>query len=184
MSAAETILSPEAVTGAHGSSLQRVVRRMGMASGNGKQEIHTPDDLAELVVKHFLPCGKIVEPCKGDGAFVRAMPGCDWYEIAEGRDWLTADGKWDWCVTNPPWKHLGAFLDKAMQCSDNIVFLCWASAWWTKNRQRRISAEGFGMVEMLCVQTPRNKPWPDSGFILSATWLKRGWKGSTRIEYA
>jgi hypothetical protein len=151
-----------------------------MAAGDGVQEIYTPDDLAKLIVQHFRPSGKICEPCRGDGAFVRAMPGCDWYEKADGKDFMLAEGKWDWIVTNPPWNDVRIFLRKSMTHADNIVFLCWASAWWTKARQREIRECGFGMVEMCFVPTPP-APWPQSGFLLAAVWLRRGWTGSTKL---
>ena len=149
----------------------------------GKQDVMTPDGLAADIVAHFRPAGRVCEPCKGDGAFLRAMPGADWFEIVEGRDFLTAAGRWDWIVTNPPWRDLGPFLDKAMECADNVVFLAWASAWFTKYRQRRLHEEGFGMVEMLCMDTPMVEPWPDSGFILCATWIRKGWTGSMKVSY-
>ena len=152
-----------------------------MAKGDGVQEIYTPDDLARMIVNHFRPSGRICEPCKGGGAFVRALPGCDWFEVQEGRDFMAADGKWDWIVTNPPWNDVRLFLRKSMQHADNIVFLCWASAWWTKARQREIREHGFGMVEMLSCPTPP-PPWPQSGFLLSAVWLRRGWNGGTLIS--
>ena len=156
------------------------VVRGGMAEGDGEQRIFTPDELARDIVSHFRPSGRLLEPCKGDGAFLRAMPGCDWFEIAEGSDFLTATGEWDWIVTNPPWRDVGPFLEKAMQCADNIVFLCWASAWWSKCRQRLIREGGFGMAEMYFVPTPP-PPWPQSGFLLAATWIRRGWRGGMTL---
>ena len=147
----------------------------------GEQVVFTPDALAAGIVGHFRPAGRVCESCKGGGAFLRAMPGADWFEIAEGRDFLTADGRWDWIVTNPPWRDLGPFLEKAMACADNVVFLAWASAWWSKARQRKIEAAGFGMAEMLLCPTPP-KPWPQSGFLLGAVWLRRGWHGGLTIS--
>jgi len=152
-----------------------------MAVGDGEQVIYTPDDLAQLNVNHVKPSGKICEPCRGGGAFQRAMPGCDWYEKADGKDFMLAEGKWDWIVTNPPWNDLANFLRKSMRHSDNVVFLCWASAWWTKARLREISEQGFGIVEMCFVPTPP-PPWPQSGFQLAAVWLRRGWTGSTLLR--
>ena len=152
-----------------------------MAAGDGKQEIYTPDDLARLIVEHFKPSGRICEPCRGGGAFQRALPGCDWFEIQEGRDFMAAEGKWDWIVTNPPWNDVKLFLRKAMRHADNVVFLCWASAWWTKARLQEIEDGGFGMVEMLKVPTPP-EPWPQSGFQLAAVWLRRGWTGGCVIS--
>lgn len=142
----------------------------------GKQEIYTPDSLAKTIVSHFKPSGRICEPCKGGGAFVRAMPGCEWFEIEEGRDFLKAEGHWDWIVTNPPWKDAGVFLEKSMAHADNVVFLTWLTAVLTKARHRKIAESGFGIVEMLLVPTPP-PPWPQSGFQLAATWIRRDWQG-------
>jgi len=147
----------------------------------GEQAIYTPDELAGAIVDHFKPSGRICEPCKGGGAFVRAMPGCEWFEIEEGRDFLTAEGRWDWIVTNPPWKDTGAFLQKSMKHADNIVFLCWLTAMLTKARNRMVQEAGFGVVEMLLVPTPP-PPWPQSGFQLAATWVRRGWQGSAAFS--
>lgn len=152
-----------------------------MAPGGGNQNIWTPDGLAKQIVDHFQPTGRILEPCKGGGAFERAMPGCDWCEISEGRDFFEIVGHWDWIVTNPPFRMVPRFLDKAMECSDNIVFLCWLVVFFTKARQRALMEAGFGMVEMLCVPTPP-KPWPQSGFQVGATWIKRGYKGPVTIS--
>ena len=155
--------------------------RSCLPGNTGEQAIYTPDELAALIVSHFKPSGRICEPCKGGGSFVRAMPGCDWYEIAEGKNFLTAQGRWDWIVTNPPWELVAEFLAKSMQCSDNIVMLCWLTALYTKARQRMIREAGWGMVEMLYVPTPP-APWPQSGFQLAAMWLRRGWTGGVQIS--
>ncbi|MGA2660945.1 MAG: DUF932 domain-containing protein, partial [Verrucomicrobiota bacterium] len=52
---------------------------------NGDDRIPTHDALARAVVEHFLPCGRIVEPSSGNGAFLRALPkGGDWFEYDSG----------------------------------------------------------------------------------------------------
>jgi hypothetical protein len=53
---------------------------------NGNDRIYTPPFLAKLIIEHFKPQGKILEPCRGKGAFSDLMPGCDWCEIDEGKD--------------------------------------------------------------------------------------------------
>jgi hypothetical protein len=51
---------------------------------------------------HFLPSGRIVEPGAGNRAFMRALPkGADSFEVRKGRDFLKAEGRWDWAVGNP-----------------------------------------------------------------------------------
>jgi hypothetical protein len=166
-----------------GAPVLDVPVREQMYAGNGKQAIYTPDDVAKMIVAHYKPAGRLCEPCKGDGAFVRAMPGCDWYEKAEGRDYMSATGHWDWVITNPPWNDVMSFLRKSLQVADNVVFLCYASAWWTRARQAEITTGGFGMAEMLVVPTPP-PPWPQSGFLLTATHLRRGWTGNIKLTHA
>ena len=68
---------------------------------NGNDKVYTPSSLAELIINHFKPTGKILEPCRGKGAFSNLMPNCDWCEIDEGKDFFTIEGHWDWLVTNP-----------------------------------------------------------------------------------
>jgi hypothetical protein len=39
---------------------------------------------------------------------LRALPkGADWCEIQNGRDFLKAEGRWDWAVGNPPFSWCG-----------------------------------------------------------------------------
>ena len=65
----EKNIEGEKVTAGYRSDQQIV--RSPIASGIGKQDIYTPDDLAHLIVAYFCPSGRICEPCKGDGPFVR-----------------------------------------------------------------------------------------------------------------
>jgi hypothetical protein len=161
--------------------------RRPLVPHGGNDCIDTPDDLAELIVAHFKPTGRVLEPCRGGGAFVRALTAsgceCEYCEIKEGIDFLTVEGYWPWIVTNPPWSQFRAFLKKSMQVADNIVFLTLSNAWLMRARQRDIKAEGFGLVEILEVPVPP-KPWPQFGICLGAAWLRRGWKGSTWIHSA
>jgi hypothetical protein len=152
-------------------------------SGNGKlipdggeDCVNTPDSLADTIVRHFMPSGRILEPCYGAGAFARAMPGCDSLDISKGQDFLKAEGRWDWIVTNPPYSAFRDFLRKAMQVSNNIVFLALVNAWFVRARQEDIRRAGFGMVELFEVPVPA-APWPRFGMTLAAGWLRRGWEG-------
>src|SRR5437016_5113358 len=80
-------------------------------SKGGNDCLQTPPELARAIVEHFRPSGKILEPCRGDGAFTDAMPGCDWCELKLGIDFLTFTSRgYNWLVTNPPWSLLRQFL--------------------------------------------------------------------------
>ena len=149
---------------------------MALAPRGGNDVVYTPDSLAAEIVKHFNPNGRMCEPCKGGGAFTRVMPGCDWFEIAEGRDFFGAQGRWDWVVTNPPWSKFRGFLIKSMTVADNVVFLALLNAWFMRARMRDMEQHGFGLVEALLLDTP-GKPWPQTGFQLAAVHARRGYSG-------
>ncbi len=93
--------------------IRLVASELGVEDGapvlprNGDDQVQTPDAPARAVVEHFLPCGRIVEPSSGNGAFLRALPkGADWFEIQKGRDFLKAKGPSDWadrcCIAPGP----------------------------------------------------------------------------------
>jgi len=113
---------------------------------------------------------------------MRAMPLCDWCEIDEGRNFLTTEGKWDWVVTNPPWSQFRPFLLKSMEVADNVVFLSLLNAWFMRARVRDMRNAGFGIVEVLMLDTPK-KPWPQTGFQLSAVHVKRGYRSPVVFTY-
>lgn len=154
-----------------------------LAPRGGNDRVWTPDTLAAQIVAHFSPSGRILEPCKGAGAFVRAMPGCDWCEIDEGRNFLTTEGRWDWIVTNPPWSQFRAFLGRSMAVADNVVILSLVNAFFMRARVDDMRRAGFGIVEILMLPTPA-KPWPQTGFQLGATHIRRGYAGPTTLSYA
>lgn len=153
-----------------------------LAPKGGNDKVYTPDGLAAAIVAHYKPFGTILEPCRGQGAFVRAMPGCSWCEIDDGRDFFNVFGAYDWIVTNPPWSQFRAFLNQSMRLADNIVFLSLVNAFFMKARVNDMRGYDFGMVEILMLDTPP-KPWPQTGFQLGATYIKRGWKGPTLITH-
>ena len=143
----------------------------------GNDRIYTPDALARDIVSHFRPAGRILEPAAGDGAFVRALPPCDWCEIDKGMDFFACRDHYDWIITNPPYSLFTRFLRKSLESADNIVFLCPISAWFQRARERAIKEAGFNIVEICRVPVPP-PPWPQFGLSLAATWLRRGWLGS------
>lgn len=143
----------------------------------------TPVDTASLIINHFHPCGRVLDPCRGQGAFFNQIPNCDWCELTEGVDFFKASGHWDWVISNPPWSKFRDFLTHSMKVSDNIVFLCLINACFMKARQRDLKDHNFGIVEILHVDTPP-KPWPQAGFSLGAVWFRRNWSGSCSFSHS
>lgn len=153
-----------------------------LAPRGGNDRVYTPPKLARQIVGHFKPTGRRLEPCAGKMAFVQAMPGCDWMEVDLGRDFFAGGGRYDWVVTNPPWSQFRPFLCKSMDVADNVVFLSLVNAFFMKARVADMRDRGFGIVQILMLKTP-SKPWPQTGFQLGATHIRRGHKGPTTIVY-
>ena len=147
-----------------------------------EDRVMTPDGLAQLMVATFQPSGSILEPCAGQGAFLRALEGrgtVSWCEIEKGRDFLNSTEKVDWIVTNPPWSRFKEFLIHALSLSDNVVFLATVNHWWTKRRVREVIDAGFGYRHLLLVDWP--KEFPASGFQLGAMHVQRRFDGPMQL---
>lgn len=160
-----------------------------LAPRGGNDCVMTPPSLAAAIIAHFKPTGALLDPCRGTGAFYDAFPSSslrDWCEITQGRDFLTRDfagERYAWTITNPPWSQIRPFLARAMKVSDNVVYLCLVNAFWMKARLADMRTAGFGIREILLLDTPP-KPWPQTGFQLGATHIQRGWKGDIRVSDA
>ena len=162
-----------------------------LAPKGGNDRVYTPDALARQIVRHFKPCGAMLEPCRGRGAFYNALleakfqdgGSVEFAEIDGGIDFLTIGSyRFDWVVTNPPWSQFRAFLGKSMEVADNVVFLSLVNAFFMRARVEDMRKAGFRFVEILMLPTPP-KPWPQTGFQLGATHIKRGYSGSCKVTY-
>jgi len=162
----------------------------------GNDRIMTPDPLAQWIVDYFMPTGHVLEPCSGDGAFIRAF--LNWKdqlhpsaltisscEIDEGLDFFNVNDAdhYDWIITNPPYSKFTAFLKHSMQVADNVVFLCLENAFFQKARLRAMKEKNFGFVEIIHVETPP-KPWPQFGLQVGVVHIKKDYTGETKIKYA
>ena len=142
-------------------------------------EVMTLLKMAERIVKHFNPTGKILEPCCGDGSFLRFLNGADWCEITKGRDFMEVKKHYEWIVTNPPWSKIKDFLKKSFEVADNVVFLMTVNHAFTKARIRIMQDMGFGIKEIMLLDMP--KEFPQSGFQLGAIHYQKGYDGSCEI---
>jgi hypothetical protein len=75
----------------------------------------TPPPIAADIVNHFKPTGRILDPCRGDGAFWNVMPGAEWCEAREGRNFYDWNEPVDWIVSNPPYSIYDDFMTHAMR---------------------------------------------------------------------
>ena len=83
-------------------------------------------------------------------------------------------------MTNPPWSRLRDFTLHAMRIAPDIVWLAPLTNLTTKARLRDLEANGFGIAELVKIDTPRG--WPQSGFQLVAAHLRKGHAGSWTVS--
>ncbi len=86
--------------------------------------VYTPPRIAKDIVTHFKPSGKCLDPCKGDGVFLKLLPpGSDWCEIREGKDFFKYKEKVDWIIGNPPYSIFVEWLRHSFDIADNVVYI-------------------------------------------------------------
>lgn len=90
---------------------------------NPKDAVYTPEWAASDIVQWFKPFGRILEPCKGQGAILKYLPGAEWCEISEGKDFFAWTDPVDWIITNPPYSTFNEWLKHSFEVSENVVFL-------------------------------------------------------------
>ena len=145
----------------------------------------TPIYLAKEIIEHFNPIGRILDPCRGKGAFYNNFntDNKDWCELADDKDFLTYDKKVDWIITNPPWSKMQQFLVHGMKISKNVVYLTTINHYTTKRRIRDMREHNFAIKEIYNVPTP-TKPWPQLGFQLAAVYTQYRWNGDIKFSYS
>ncbi len=144
---------------------------------------YTPEQLAKEIVKYFKPSGKILEPCSGTGAFLKALPiETEWCEITKGKNFFDYHNKVDWIVTNPPFSKLTKFLEHSFRISNNVVFLINLAGLFTTKRIRIMNVNKFAMKEIRFVKQPET--FVQCGRIPAAVHFKREYSGKTKMSYS
>lgn len=157
-----------------------IKRGKSMVPRSGNDVVYTPRPLAKWIVDHFQLCGRILEPCKGDGAFTDFMPDAEWCELALGIDFFEYQKEVDWIVTNPPWSLLREFLVHSMKIADDVVMVITLNSLWTRARKRDIRDAGFAIKEIMLIDSPP-QPWPHVGMQIGVVHFQKGWTGDIRM---
>lgn len=148
--------------------------------------VFTKPTLAQRLIGHFRPTGRILDPCRGNGAFYDNLPEPrDWCEIRDGRDFRECKELFDWILTNPAWSKepYRAISAHAFEIADNVILLTRLhNAIGTYARHRDWRNRGHGLREIVILR------WEDAGFrpegfVLGAFYWQRGWTGCTKITY-
>lgn len=143
----------------------------------GNDKVYTPDYLAKYIVEYFKPQGTILEPCCGDGVFLKYMK-ADWCEIDKGKDFFDYNiENIDWVITNPPFSKIRQFLLYCYKLKvKNIVFLCPINhIMGLKARWRDMMENNYGIKEIILIDTP--KEFPQSGFQWGINHIQKNYNG-------
>ena len=135
--------------------------------------IYTPDWCAADMVRHFKPSGRILEPCRGGGAFMKHLPAdAMWCEIKEGRDFFAWRELVDWIITNPPYSLTREFLRHALTVALNVVFLLPARNIFSGYGTVRECAGWGGMAAIRWYGTGARLNFPMGNGIAAIHWAK------------
>lgn len=143
----------------------------------------TPHHLAVQLAARVRPSGKILEPCAGNGNFVRALrPYGDvrWCEIDLGVDFFQWTEPVDWIVTNPPWSQFANFLKHSLTIADHVALMSTVNHWWTGYRVRLIREGGFRYQHLILFDPPDS--FPATGFQLGMMVVSKQHVGDLCIE--
>jgi hypothetical protein len=142
--------------------------------------VMTPLPLCKQIINYLKPTGKILEPFKGTGNFLKACPQMIYCEIEENKPFENFNDRVDWIITNPPWSKLKIMLEKSCQVSDkHIVFLVTVNHVFTKARIRLTDNYNFKLKEILYIDTP--KEFPQMGFQLGVIHWEKNYNGLVYI---
>lgn len=145
--------------------------------------VYTPDWAALDMVKHFAPSGRVLEPFKGGGVFLKFIPNAEWCEAAEGRDFFKWTEHVDWIITNPPYSILRECWRHASRVADHIVFLVPIRNFFGSDGfMRELHAWG-GLPECRIYGTGTRLGFP-FGNCVAAIYTQRGYRGDMRWSYA
>lgn len=142
----------------------------------------TPDHIAKAVVDRFKPSGRVLDPCKGDGAFIKHMPGAEWCEIREGRCFYDWTEPVDWIVSNPPYSVFSDFLRHSFKVAENIVYLIPINKAFNSERMMREIWEWGGVRTCYTVSGGGALGFP-IGFCIGALHFEKGYRGGMSVEF-
>lgn len=147
---------------------------------NPRDVVYTPDDVARDVVEFFKPSGKILEPCSGDGAFLRHLPpDTEWCEIEQGRDFFAEHRHFDWIIGNPPYSIYADWIRHSFKLADNIVYVIPVNKVFNSYKMMRETAEYGGIPTIYTIAGGGALNFVEIGFSIGAIHFQRGYKGGT-----
>ncbi len=145
--------------------------------------VTTPVEISCMIINKFSLYGLILDPFKGTGSFYDNYPNNlekDWCEIKQNKDFFFYNNHVDWIISNPPYSIFDEVLEHSFEIADNIVYLVPLSKIVSSmGRIRKIKK--YGGVPYILILSASKCKFP-FGFPACAIYLKKNYKGSTKIE--
>jgi len=156
--------------------MQAILPGLEATDAKATDVVLTPDEVAADVVKHFRPAGRMLDPCRGAGAFWKHMPGAEWCEVRDGRDFFAWHEKVDWIVSNPPYSIFADWMAHSLEIAEHIVYLIpLAKVFSVEKRIRDIYRVG-GIVETRLYGAGTTLGFP-FGWPCGAVYVRVGYRG-------
>lgn len=150
---------------------------------NPSDVVFTPDAAAKAILDEFNPQGRILDPCKGGGAFYRQLPADSekyWCEIRDGVDFFKFNEQVDWIISNPPYSTFDDWLAHSFRLADNVVYLIPIGKVFKSMTMLNMIAEYGGIVKMLVM--PGKQAGFHIGFPVAAVHFQRGYTGQIYLK--
>jgi len=144
--------------------------------------VYTPDWVARDMVDYFHPIGRILEPCAGDGVFLKYLPGAEWCEIEKGRDFFAWNEQVDWIVGNPPYNNYSDWLAHSLEVAKNILYLLPCNKAFNSYAMM-IRVRDWGGMRAMRVYGPGSKLNFPVGYAAGAIHYCRDYCGDMGISY-
>lgn len=151
--------------------------RTGRATAS--DSVMTPSHIAAMVVEHFNPTGKILEPARGTGNFFNILPNADWCEITEGKDFFEYKNRVDWIITNPPYSIYDKFLEHCFEVADNVVLLVPLQKAFKSMKNQKL-VDSYGGLKEVFIIGGGGKCGFAFGFLTGCLYYQCGYRGDIK----
>lgn len=144
--------------------------------------VYTPAWCVTDMLEHFQPRGRILDPCRGKGAFTDQLPAdTPWCEITDGRDFFDWRDPVDWVISNPPYSMTREWFRHSYTIADHLLYLVPLRNVFSGYGFIREIHDYGGIAEIRVYGTGGSLGFP-MGNAVGAFHIERGFAGLTRFS--
>ena len=145
--------------------------------------VFTPEPIVKDIISFFPIEGKCLDPCSGDGAFLKHLPeDSDWCEIRKGKDFFDYSEAVDWIVGNPPYSIFLDFLKHSCRLAENIVYILPTNKIF-QSFSIMDTIDNYGGIKAILVYGGGQRIGFPFGFSVGAFYFKKNYAGGSRINF-